>query len=300
MVLRNSDSNASLSSTSSRRSRASRKSLKASSSSSSLSHSASGATLDMDALRRQFDEFDKDGSGYLDRKECSAALCKLGSKLSFADLDTDNDDKISFDEFTVVSNLMGTHKYPIFKHANKAMASGGGVIGGAQAFAGHAHLNEAFMSQASNAWRKVGASQPHTVHNSQRIRCTEGPADIAVRAHGARATQVGVEARARGDFNAASVARAFRKLDLDKSGVLDTGEVRRAMKTLAPQLTEYELTIMLACADADADGGITEDEFTKLMLYDADKDVGSKPWEKYGQRDMHTSAVAERSHQIRY
>lgn len=58
-------------------------------------------TLDLDYLRRQFDEFDKDKSGFLEEDECKAALAKIGSNLKFADLDTDKDHKISFEEFTV-------------------------------------------------------------------------------------------------------------------------------------------------------------------------------------------------------
>ena len=94
---------------------------------------------------------------------------------------------------------------------------------------------------------------------------------------------------------------------------------------------------MIACADSDADGSITEEEvmrvvprahlahavshahahaqcmhacsscprapsiqFTKLMMHDYEKDIGAKPWEKYGVRDMHTSTVLDRKHQVRY
>jgi hypothetical protein len=56
----------------------------------------------MGALRRQFDEFDKDGSGFLERQECVAALAKLGSKLTLhEDVDKDGDNRISFEEVTI-------------------------------------------------------------------------------------------------------------------------------------------------------------------------------------------------------
>lgn len=72
-------------------------------------------TMDVDALREQFDSFDKDGSGFLEAGEAVAALTAIGSKLSFADLDTDGDNKISFEEFSVFSQLVGKHTHPIFK-----------------------------------------------------------------------------------------------------------------------------------------------------------------------------------------
>ena len=58
-------------------------------------------TMDIDVLREQFDSFDKDGSGYLEAGEAVAALTAIGSKLSFADLGSDGDNKISFEEFSV-------------------------------------------------------------------------------------------------------------------------------------------------------------------------------------------------------
>ena len=57
--------------------------------------------IDIDALRRQFDYFDKDGSGFLEPGEAVAALTMIGSKLKFEDLDTDGDNRISFDEVRV-------------------------------------------------------------------------------------------------------------------------------------------------------------------------------------------------------
>jgi Ca2+-binding EF-hand superfamily protein len=59
----------------------------------------------MGALRRQFDEFDKDGSGFLERQECVAALAKLGSKLTLQDVDKDGDNRISFEEVTKILTL---------------------------------------------------------------------------------------------------------------------------------------------------------------------------------------------------
>ena len=129
-------------------------------------------------------------------------------------------------------------------------------------FAGNAHLNQAFTATASNAWRKLGAA-----------------------------------ARSRG-FTNDSIEKAFKDIDRDDDGELDPGEIRLAIKTVAPQLTDIDVAIMLACADKDGDGQITIEEFKAMMLHDHEKDV--QYWERYGDRDMHTSTVADRRHQIRY
>ena len=127
---------------------------------------------------------------------------------------------------------------------------------------GEAHLNEAFMATATNAWRKLASA-----------------------------------ARDKG-YNESSLKKAFKAIDLDDDGQLDPGEIRLAIKSLAPQLSEVDITLMLACADKDADGQITEKEFTDMMMHNIDSDTPY--WEKYGKRDNHGSKVADRKHQIRY
>lgn len=64
-----------------------------------------------DELRRAFDALDKDRSGYLDHDEVMAALKELGSPAEdaskvFLRLDTDHDNRISFEEFVVGANTI--------------------------------------------------------------------------------------------------------------------------------------------------------------------------------------------------
>ena len=56
---------------------------------------------DNSAARALLDSFDKDGSGYLEPGEAVAALTQMGNKVTFSDLDTDGDNRISFEEFEV-------------------------------------------------------------------------------------------------------------------------------------------------------------------------------------------------------
>jgi hypothetical protein len=162
----------------------------------------------------------------------------------------------------IFTQLVGRHTHPIFKKQGRNVSTDTFSKTGISIFAGEAHLNESFMKIASNAWRKLAE-----------------------------------QARLQG-FTAESVERSFNAIDRDGDGELDPGEIRLAIKEFAPQLTEIDITIMLACADKDDSSAISLDEFKDLVLHAADQDV--KYWEKYGSRDMHTSVVKDRKHQIRY
>lgn len=89
-------------------------------------------------LRKAFDSFDTDRSGYLDRHELIAALTLLGvrlkddggaavkeldkdgdGKLTFADLDVDGDDKIDYEEFSVLAALLPKREHAIYKGSLK-------------------------------------------------------------------------------------------------------------------------------------------------------------------------------------
>jgi len=253
--LRSSSSAASLRGGRSRRSRESRDSC------ASLASKSSVSTIDTDSLRAQFDSFDKDGSGYLERDECIAALAKLGTKVTFESLDNDGDARISFEEFTMVTQLSGTHKHPIFKSAQQ---HAGKSATGISMFAGDAHLNEAFMQTASNAWRKA----------APQLKSSMG-----------------------GKMNETSLTKAFRRMDEDGSGQLTENELRKVIKTMAPQLTDVDVKLMIACADTDASGFITESEFVTMLMHDHQDDVPY--WEKYGARDMHVG-LSDRKDQVRY
>ena len=73
--------------------------------------------IDLDILRKKFDDFDTDHNGVLDSKELHAALTALGSKLTMIDLDKDGNKTVDFDEFSVLSQLIGQHTHPIFQSA---------------------------------------------------------------------------------------------------------------------------------------------------------------------------------------
>ena len=120
-----------------------------------------------------------------------------------------------------------------------------GTATGISVFAGRAHENEAFMQTAAKAWRKLAATT---------------------------------------NLTEADLNRAFRRIDIDNDGFLDPGEIRLAIKNIAPQITEMEITLMLATSDRDSDGKVTFEEWKGMMMHNHTDDVNY--WEVYGERDM--------------
>jgi len=62
----------------------------------------------------------KDGSGVLDLVELTAALNFLGCSIKLADLDTDGDGEISFDEFKCLSSVLEKRSHVVFKQPNQS------------------------------------------------------------------------------------------------------------------------------------------------------------------------------------
>lgn len=88
------------------------------------------ADAKIDFLDKAFKSFDKDNSGFIDPQELKAALTMLGVKaadgvadldgdgrLSLDDLDTDHDDKVSFEEFKVLAAVLPKREHAIYKGA---------------------------------------------------------------------------------------------------------------------------------------------------------------------------------------
>ena len=164
---------------------------------------------------------------------------------------------MTFDEFRVLSECVGRHTHPIFKKALDNIAPDSHKDTVTVAFSGTAQGNEAFLRLAAKSWRALSS--------------------VA-------------------NFDEQSIAQAFRMIDVDNDGYLTPVEIRRAIKEVAPSITEVDITLMLATADRDSDGFITFPEFCQMMLYRKDDDTAY--WEKYGARDMH-SGTADRSGQLK-
>jgi len=221
-------------------------------------HQAKSNPISESVLRNLFDKYDKDGNGTLDRTELMACLSHIGSRMRLEDLDKDGDNRVTFDELKVLTECTGRHTHPIFKRALEAIAPTSHNATTAIAVAGAAHSNEAFLKLAAKSWRTLGQTR---------------------------------------QFDEASIAAAFRNIDVDNDGYLTPKEIRRAIKEIAPGLSEVDITLMLATADRDSDGFVTFTEFRDMMLLGKDEDVAY--WERYGNRDMN-SGLADRSGQVKH
>lgn len=197
-------------------------------------------------LVNAFQAFDKNSNGYLDADELRAALTSIGSKLGVDDLDKDGDRKVSLDEFCMLANVVGRHTHPIYKKKLEQLAMGDEEPLPNDAVAGKAHMNDTFMKSAAKAWRQLSVMR---------------------------------------DFDEVSLLRAFRRIDVNGDGYLQLGEVRRAIKEVAPHISEVDITLMMATADVDGSGNLTFEEWKKLMTYDHASDVPY--YQAYGKRDMH-------------
>ena len=70
-----------------------------------------------------------------------------------------------------------------------------------------------------------------------------------------------------GDDNDEEMVRlAFRTLDKDGSGTIDTQEFKHLMTHIGDKLTEDEVMTIINAADKDGDGTLSYDEFVKIMM----------------------------------
>lgn len=192
-------------------------------------------TISPSVLRNVFDQFDKDNSGFLEANEVVGALTKIGSKITLEMLDQDGDNKVSFEEFSVFSQLTGRHTHPIFRSQLEKIAPGD-KHQTVNAVAGQAHQNDAFMALAAKAWRKLAATAA---------------------------------------FDDNALGAIFRSIDVNGDGYISDQELRQAISTMCPSLTAIDVQLMLATADTDQSGTITFDEWRKLMLHNKEEVVSA-------------------------
>lgn len=59
--------------------------------------------------------------------------------------------------------------------------------------------------------------------------------------------------------------QAFRLFDVDEKGLITVDDLRRVMNEIGRELSDRELAGMISEFDLNAKGGVTEEEFIKIM-----------------------------------
>lgn len=60
--------------------------------------------------------------------------------------------------------------------------------------------------------------------------------------------------------------RAFRLFDVDEKGVITLDDLKRVTQEIGQPLEEGEMSAMIQEFDSNGKGGVSEDEFVKLMM----------------------------------
>ena len=60
--------------------------------------------------------------------------------------------------------------------------------------------------------------------------------------------------------------RAFRLFDIDSKGVITADDLQRVSREIGQALEDSEIQNMIQEFDSNGKGGVSEDEFIKLML----------------------------------
>lgn len=73
------------------------------------------------------------------------------------------------------------------------------------------------------------------------------------------------------DYTDEALKCAFDKVDKDKSGHIEHGELEAAIKEMDPNCSQQTVKEMMEFADKDGDGKVDFEEYKKIMLYKPSK-----------------------------
>jgi len=202
----------------------------------------------IDYLEKAFKSFDKDGSDFIDPQELRAALTMLGIKnvdgvadedgdgrLSLKDLDTDGDQKISFEEFKVLAAVLPKREHAIYKGALSQKPV----------------VMPRDVARATPVQRQRAAAQDKT-----------NEALNAALARLCKSLNVNEVKRLKSDTY---LRQKFDIMDKSKDGRVDTRELKDLLRSENPEVSAKDAWMLMNVADSNNDKCITFDEFKKLM-----------------------------------
>lgn len=203
---------------------------------------------DIDYLEKAFKSFDKDQSGFIDPQELTAALTMLGIKqyegiddadgdgrLSLKDLDTDGDQKVSFEEFKVLAAVLPKREHAIYKGA----------------LAQKPVVMPRDTSRATPVMRQRAGAQAKT---DQALQDALARLCSSLGIHEVK--------RLRQDN---FVRKKFDVLDKSKDGRVELKELKDLLRSENPDLSAKDAWMLMNIADTNNDKTITFDEFKRLM-----------------------------------
>ena len=208
----------------------------------------------IDFVKKAFEAFDVDKSGYIDPQELRAALCMLGVKpsiealqelgiedkdgdgnLSLADLDKDGDMKIDYEEFKCLAAVLPKREHAIYKGA----------------------LQQKPITLPRDE-KRVTEVQRTQFEAQQKTKQALNDALARLRSKMGLKTD---KALLKDD----TLLRKFQQLDTSGDARVEMKELMAFLMSETSDLTKKEAWLIMNCADSNNDKVMTFDEFKKMM-----------------------------------
>jgi len=211
----------------------------------------------VDFVRKAFDSFDVDKSGFLDPQELRAALTMLGVKpsidalkemgiedrdgdgtLSLMDLDQDGDQKIDFEEFKCLAAILPKRDHAIYRGALLCDP----IVIPKAAPGQEAKLTPVQRDRLEAQEKTKAALNGALARLRKKMRLTDDKM-----------------------LKDSVLLRKFNELDNTGDARVDQKELEAYLRRETPDLTKRDAWLIMNCADTNNDKVMTFDEFKRMM-----------------------------------
>jgi len=210
----------------------------------------------VDFVKKAFDAFDVDKSGFIDPVELRAALVMLGvnpsiealnemgmhiedkdgdGSLSLADLDQDGDMRIDYEEFKCLAAVLPKREHAIYKGSLRTEAI--------TLPRDETRVTEA-QREAHDAQQKTKASLNAALKRMREKMGLNNDKQL---------------------MKDSVLLKKFQLLDTGGDARVDMKELQTFLMSETPDLTKMEAWLIMNCADANNDKVMTFDEFKRMM-----------------------------------
>ena len=212
----------------------------------------------VDFVRKAFESFDADKSGFIDPHELRAALVMLGISpkldalaelglaagdvedkdgdgvLSLADLDKNNDNKIDFEEFKCLAAILPKRDHVIYRNS----------------------LSRDPITLPRDP-TKVTAVMQTKIDGQEKTKAALNKALKRIKDK--------MKLDDKKIMKDTILLRKFQELDHTGDGRVDQKELEAYLQHETPELTTYDAWLIMNCGDTNRDKHITFDEFKRMM-----------------------------------